>query len=121
MSIGEILFSFKGRIGRGTFWAAIIPMFIVSIVLQVAMVLAADQGGDPAGSIIMAIIVGGFMAWISLAIYTKRWHDLDRSGWMNLTLLIPIVNLVMLLRLGVAAGTAESNKYGEVPGQSAEE
>ena len=121
MSIGEILFSFKGRISRGAFWAAIIPMFIVSIVLQVAMVLAAEQGGDPAGFIIMAIIVGGFMVWISLAIYTKRWHDLDKSGWMNLTLLLPILNFFILLFLGLAAGTADSNKYGEVPGKTAEE
>ena len=42
MSLYEILFSFKGRIGRATFWAVIIPLAIVSVVLQVALVLGSE-------------------------------------------------------------------------------
>lgn len=39
MSISEVLFSFKGRIGRGTFWAVAIPFFAFNIGLSVAMEL----------------------------------------------------------------------------------
>ena len=116
MSLYEILFSFKGRIGRATFWAVIIPLAIVSVVLQVALVLGSEgvDTDDAIALAILAIMLGGFILWIGLATYTKRWHDLDKSGWMNLTLFIPLVNIFIVLFLGCAPGTAESNRYGEV-------
>lgn len=113
MSIVEIVFSFKGRIGRGTFWKAIIPLGIVTIVLLVATRELAE--------LLPVVIIVCVNIWVSLAIYTKRWHDLGNSGWMNLTLLIPLVNFFILLFLGLAAGTDESNKFGEALGKSTEE
>ena len=76
------------------------------MVLQVALVLSSERV-DPNDAIalaILAIMLGGFIIWISLATYTKRWHDLDKSGWMNLTLIIPLINLFIVLFLGFARG-----------------
>src|SRR5208337_3611250 len=50
-----------------------------------------------------------------LAICVRRWHDTGRSGWMTLTLLIPVVNLVVFLLLGFLPGTTGPNKYGPDP------
>lgn len=108
------LFSFEGRINRGTFWTVIIPLFLISFALQVGTAVSAGKGGS--GGIALLTLVYFIPAiWVALATYVKRWHDLNMSGWMVLTLLIPFANLLILLYLGLAPGTAGANKYGEAP------
>jgi uncharacterized membrane protein YhaH (DUF805 family) len=44
----------------------------------------------------------------------KRWHDLDKSGWMVLVNFIPLIGMLYsLLTLGFQPGTAGPNKYGD--------
>lgn len=50
-----------------------------------------------------------------LASVVKRFHDLDKSGWMILTLLIPIVDFVFSIYLLFVDGTIGPNRYGEDP------
>ena len=52
------------------------------------------------------------MAWIQIAAYVKRWHDLGKSAWFALTLLIPLINVLIILYLGFAPGQKGSNAYG---------
>lgn len=108
------LFSFQGRVGRVKYWVTIIPLFLISFAITIVMALATDRGGS-GGFAILALFFYVPAIWIVLATYVKRWHDLGKSGWMTLTLLIPYVNLLILLILGLWPGTSESNKYGEVP------
>jgi formylglycine-generating enzyme required for sulfatase activity len=50
--------------------------------------------------------------WVSLAVQAKRWHDLNKSGWMSLILFIPIVGAVCsLVVLGFRRGTVGKNQY----------
>jgi formylglycine-generating enzyme required for sulfatase activity len=50
---------------------------------------------------------------VSLAVQVKRWHDLDKSGWMVLILFIPIVGAVCsLVVLGFRRGTVGANRFG---------
>lgn len=108
------LFSFEGRIGRSTFWAVIVPLFLISIGLQVGAAVSTDRGGS-GGIVVLTLIYFIPAIWVALATYVKRWHDLNMSGWMVLTLFIPFINFLILLYLGLAPGKTETNKYGEVP------
>ena len=45
----------------------------------------------------------------------RRFHDLGKSGWYNLTLLIPIVSLFMAIYILFWKGQEEDNQYGENP------
>ena len=121
MSVSEILFSFKGRIDLGTFWVAHFSVIIFAVVL---LGLIIEIGGlipltgDPnlllvAPLIAPMVIILGVSIWMSLAIFTKRWHDIGRAGGMSLIMFIPLVNLIPLLILGLTIGTAESKRYGE--------
>jgi uncharacterized membrane protein YhaH (DUF805 family) len=113
MSFTQVLFSFEGRIGRGTFWAVSISYVVVGIVLNVVV--------GPGGSEVLLGLFGLLfipVMWIFSATHAKRWHDLDKSGWMALTLLIPLANLLIHLFLGLASGTSGANKYGKAPGNS---
>ena len=45
----------------------------------------------------------------------RRLHDLDRSGWCGLLLLIPLVNIVIGHELSYDKGTDGPNRYGPDP------
>lgn len=41
-----------------------------------------------------------------------RLHDVDRSGWWILALLVPILGQILVLRMALWPGTPGSNRYG---------
>ena len=45
----------------------------------------------------------------------RRWHDLGKSGWFTLLLLIPLVNLIVAIYLWVKKGDEGPNQYGDDP------
>ena len=56
------------------------------------------------------------MLWVDLAVSVKRWHDRDKSGWMLLIGLIPLVGLVWtLIECGFLDGERGPNQFGESP------
>ena len=125
MSVGEILFSFKGRIDLGTFWVAHFSVIIFAVVLLGLVIESGDlipfTGDSNPLLVAPMVMILGLSMWMSLAIFTKRWHDIGWSGWMNLTLVIPLVGFISPLFLALLPGKAESNKYGEALWESFEE
>jgi uncharacterized membrane protein YhaH (DUF805 family) len=61
---------------------------------------------------LLVVFIGG---WLSFAMQVKRWHDLDKSGWLlllNFTLIaIPIVVIILMC----VRGTSGSNRFGGDP------
>jgi hypothetical protein len=56
------------------------------------------------------------LIWPSLALSTKRWHDLDKSGWWNLINFVPFIgSLWALIKCGLSDGTTGDNRYGSDP------
>ena len=132
MSILELLFSFKGRIGRRLFWLGIlIPVCIIAILLHF---LPLTQ--DP--MYIIYIFFYLIMAWIGTAGFTKRLHDCNQSGWLQLLFYIPatatytlstlnynqhwvmtsgyitfLIGLWVSIKLVIKRGTVGQNKYGK--------
>jgi uncharacterized membrane protein YhaH (DUF805 family) len=123
MNWGKLLFGFDGRMSRKAFWLITLAMVVVSVILNVvalAPLMAAASSGDPAAmeGVSMPVwvwIVFIPMIWISIAMYVKRFHDQDRSGWFTVMALIPILNLVALIMAGFIAGTPGPNRFGEAP------
>ena len=74
-----------------------------------------------AGEGIGAVAILGFGVlyiagiWSGLAIQVKRWHDMDKSGWMVLLNFIPLANLVVLIMCGAFRGTVGPNRFGGDP------
>ena len=50
-----------------------------------------------------------------LAVTVRRLHDIDKSGWMLLILLIPLIGVIWFLVLLFTSGTKGVNSYGEDP------
>jgi len=107
-STPAILFSIDGRIARSTFWLVWIALLCV-----VALLTQARLGAWP----FLALLAP--LAWISIAIQSKRWHDRNKSGWMFLISLIPVVGFIWtIVELGCLRGTMGPNRYGSDPIQT---
>lgn len=125
------LFSFDGRIRRKDFWITNlivtgIYMVVYFIVLAVGVggaVASSDAGGDPSSGGIMAMAgamgILGLLAIpvmiVALSLNVRRWHDLNKSGWMTLLSFVPLVNIYAFIMTGFIEGTVGPNQYGEDP------
>lgn len=126
--------SFQGRIPRKTFWLALIVMIVITWILEIILfsifgvsMMSMDPNATPeaqaaaaeqamSGMAIPLVILILLTIWPSLAIYAKRWHDRDKSGWWTLIGLVPIIGgLWMLIELGFLRGTEGPNRFGPDP------
>lgn len=99
------LFSFSGCASRTNFWAVQL-VSIACAVIGVAMLQSADSVVAVLGALLLAVIW-----WVSLAAQVRRLHDLNRTGWLVLLGLIPLVSLVMLIWMGFWPSVTYGNKY----------
>lgn len=53
--------------------------------------------------------------WASCAVVIKRFHDINKSGWLCLMGLIPYAGVLALLLVGLLPGTRGKNEYGQDP------
>jgi len=62
------------------------------------------------------------LIWIELAVSSKRYHDIGKSGWRQLLGLIPFIGKIWVgIELGFFQGHYRPNEYGypDVFGQEA--
>ncbi len=108
MPLLNILFSLKGRIGRGDFWYAVLFALSAFIVLRGAI----EAAFGPAGSRVLYPP----LYFLLTAVCVKRYHDLGRSGWWLLLLLIPVLGPAWVVwSLGARRGMRVENRYGAAP------
>ena len=106
MDILHIYFSIRGRIGRRTYWYAIIPIIIVCAVANV-MTVSPNPNTAAIGFIIMVALL-----WPTLAVQTKRFHDRNKSGWWNLMALVPFFGHIWItLECGFLDSMPGTNQY----------
>src|ERR1019366_4200526 len=91
-------------------WLGAILLLVLSIV-QATLLSQTGRVGAGVGEVLS--VVGVVMAaWVSLATQVKRWHDLNRSGWMVLLNFVPVLGFfICVVSLGFLKGTAGSNRF----------
>ncbi|MGC4047625.1 MAG: DUF805 domain-containing protein [Armatimonas sp.] len=97
------LFNADGRIPRKDWIIWIVGVAIVFGILS--WILGDRASWVQALLSLLAGIAGIFMG-------IKRLHDLDKSGWLYLLGIIPIVNFFFAIYLIAFKGTDGDNKYG---------
>lgn len=51
----------------------------------------------------------------NIMLIIQRCHDLNKSGWFYLVLVIPVIGIIFALYLLFAKGTEGPNQYGPDP------
>jgi uncharacterized membrane protein YhaH (DUF805 family) len=108
---------FDGRARRKEYWMFVLfNMFfsIVTIVLDNMLGTAIEDFGYGLFYIVyaLAVLVPG------LAVTVRRLHDIGKSGWTILIVLIPIVGVIFFLVLAAEDSSPGENKYGPRPYES---
>ncbi len=93
---------FNGRAGLPEFWWFALFCFGGALLLEVA---------------------GSYISWAfsiatllpSLAVGARRLHDINKSGWLQLIWIIPILGWIYMIYLLVQKGDAGDNQYGAPP------
>ena len=81
---------------------------------MVATIVAAifDHALD---SVAIGVLVDLALLLPSLAVGVRRLHDIDKSGWWLLIVIIPIIGWVLLLVWVCTKGTLGPNRFGPDP------
>lgn len=103
-------FSFEGRLNRQPY---IIGYLTISIISGIITYLTKDSTSTLIT--IFAGIIGILLFIATLSLIIRRLHDLDKSGWLALVLLIPFIGFLFTLYLWFAKGTDGPNSYGADP------
>ena len=104
------LFSFKGRAKRTEYW-------LVSICSSLFMlpVSITDEADMTVGLAVYALVMIIPLCWLSLAVVTRRFHDLGKSGWFTILTCIPVVNIIFGVYVAFFKGQQQDNEYGPNP------
>ena len=115
--------NFSGRARRKEYWMFTLVYVIILIACTVldnilGTVFMMDVG--PLGEISMGYgwvyTICGLIHFIpGLAVIVRRLHDVGKSGWFYLIVLIPFIGVIWLLILYCTEGQKENNKWGPDP------
>lgn len=122
MSIGSLLWSYEGRIGRGRFWLGVLLVILMSMGIGILAGLlgipihdASRYQAEEFGAIgaLFAFAAAALLLYSQLAIYVKRFHDRGKSGWWVLIAFVPVIGFFwILIELGMLPGDPGPNAYG---------
>jgi uncharacterized membrane protein YhaH (DUF805 family) len=114
----ESVWDLQGRIGRADYWVRLIFLNICGSVVLFLFAAFAQNGGNSA-IIALLVCVAYFVGatWFGVVMQVKRWHDLDKSGWMVLLNFTLIFVPVAFIWHGFVRGTIGPNRFGKDPTQ----
>ena len=120
-SLGQLLFSFRGRINRQPWWIASLLVGIGTGVLTGIIEAVARLSGnatldpetnmaEPTGVFqLITALISLATTWVNLALCAKRLHDRDRTAWW---LAVQVAVLVVAILAGIGAVVVSQADFG---------
>ena len=100
--------TFSGRARRKEYWMFILFNMLIAFGVDVVDAVLGMEGLLAAGYSLAAILP-------SWAVFTRRMHDIGKSGWWWLIGLIPLVGAIVLLVFVCKDSEPGDNAYGPNP------
>lgn len=99
----------NGRALRSEFWYFILFLLLAGSVVSVldVLVFGARDGAGP-----LALLFTLVTLLPNVAVSIRRLHDIDKSGWLLLLVLIPLVGAVLLIVWCCRRGDDGPNRFG---------
>jgi len=115
-------FDFKSRSSRSEFWYFYLFTTILGFIgLQIDRFFNLEILGLQLSNINEVVILGPTYIFLyflfiipSLSLYIRRLHDIDRSGWWLLIVIVPFIGIITLIFFWCLKGSQNRNTYGDV-------
>jgi uncharacterized membrane protein YhaH (DUF805 family) len=105
---------FSGRARRTEYWMfALFNIFAIIATMILDNLLGTTVDELPYGLFYFIYVLAIFVP--GLAVTVRRLHDVGKSGWMYLIVLIPIIGAIWILVLLVTDSNPGANQYGPNP------
>ena len=107
---------FSGRSQRSEFWffalfSSLIQLGLYLVDSMLGWTFMADglEYGALSTIALLALLVPG------LSVSARRLHDIGKSGWWQLLILLPFLGVIVLIYFWARDGQAGQNAYGDNP------
>ena len=108
--------TFSGRATRSEYWYWVLFIILVSAGMRVLDVVAFGANiHDPGTLYPLSTLFSLTTLLPSLAVAARRLHDINRSGWWLLILLIPLIGFIVFLVWACQESNPGDNQYGPQP------
>ena len=97
--------TFSGRATRSEYWYVVLFNIAMSMLFGLISSFTPDFGGLLSGLFSLGTLIPG------CALFTRRMHDIGKSGWNWLWSLVPLAGLIVLL-VFLCRASGEDNQYG---------
>ena len=104
---------FSGRARRKEYWMFVLIDALIRLALSIVDFQLFGTPMDKYGPIIA--LYSNILFLPTLAVSIRRLHDVGKSGWMLLVLLIPIIGIIWIFILDIMDSEPDENKYGPNP------
>ena len=109
---------FSGRASRSEFWwwylvCTIYQIVAFLIVIYLVTWIGGVEGYSEALGNIVMIIVSLPILIPTLAVSVRLLHDINRSVWWYLLILVPLIGPIVLIIWFIKRGTEAPNDYGQ--------
>ena len=104
---------FKGRANRSEFWYFTLFYFIFLTITY--FIDVSFLGWDPMDPTSIGVLSAAYYLVTlipSFSVTIRRLHDINKSGWNLLWMLIPLLGAVYIIILNILKGPDYDNKYG---------
>lgn len=116
--------TFSGRASRAEYW-----WFALFVLVAFWSLRLLDEVLHTTGSMMYPSLVAntlgdnglfsflfGYAAFLPyLAVTARRFHDIEKSGWTQLVMLVPLVGSLIIIYFFVQKGTEGANRFGPDP------
>jgi uncharacterized membrane protein YhaH (DUF805 family) len=106
---------FSGRATRSEYWYFTLFLVLTGMVtgivdIAVFKIALKSSSNGPITNLVSLLT---FIPMLSLSV--RRFHDIDKSGWWYIGVLIPIIGWIVGWNFMVARGTEGDNRFGDDP------
>ena len=108
---------FSGRARRSEYWGTVLFNGLVNLAFRILLIVGIMLEAKEVTFLLLICLGVYSLAWLlpGIAVSVRRLHDIGKSGWNLLWILLPIVGAIMLIYWCCQDSQPEENKWGANP------
>ena len=109
---------FRGRAQRAEFWGFTLVNMFLGLVGPVLFSVFQKSSSYPLIFQMLSLLLDLWLIGMiipSVSVSVRRFHDIDKSGWWSMLMIVPLIGFLICLVPLLKEGTLGQNKYGPNP------